>query len=107
QQDYLATLGGDLMYLPAGPMRFSVGFEHRREKAQFTPLAANQAGIGRLGVPTLPQKGEYDTSEFSAELLIPLLGQDVSLPGAETLELTGALRSVDHSIAGSETVWNA
>jgi iron complex outermembrane receptor protein len=107
QQDYLATLGGDVMYLPAGPMRFSVGFEHRREKAQFDPLPADQAGIGRLGVPTQPQEGEYHTNEFSAELLIPILGQDFTLPGAETVELTGAFRSVDHSIAGSETVWNA
>ncbi|MBM0105259.1 TonB-dependent receptor [Steroidobacter sp. S1-65] len=107
QQDYLATLGGDVMYLPAGPMRFSVGFEHRKEEAEFKPLASDQAGIGRLGVPTLPQEGEYDTNEFSAELLIPILGQDFNLPGAETVELTGAFRNVDHSIAGTESVWNA
>ncbi|HEY0685291.1 MAG TPA: TonB-dependent receptor [Steroidobacter sp.] len=107
QQDYLATLGGDVVYLPAGPMRFSVGFEHRKEEAEFDPLAADQAGIGRLGVPTLPQEGEYDTNEFSAELLIPILGQDFNLPGAETVELTGAFRNVDHSIAGTESVWNA
>lgn len=107
QQDYLATLGGDVVYLPAGPMRFNVGFEHRREEAEFTPLAADQAGVGRLGVPTLPQQGEYDTNEFSAELLIPILGQDFSLPGAEIVELTGAFRNVDHSIAGTESVWNA
>ncbi len=107
QQDYLATLGGDVVYLPGGPMRFNVGFEHRKEEAEFTPLASNQAGIGRLGVPTAPQSGEYDTNEFSLELLVPILGQDFSLPGAETVELTGAFRSVDHSIAGSENVWNA
>ena len=39
--------------------------------------------------------------------MIPILGQDFTLPGAETVELSGAFRNVDHSIAGSETVWNA
>ena len=106
QRDYLATLGGDVVTLPGGILRFSVGFEHREEEAEFDPLPADQAGIGRLGVPSPRQRGEYDTNEYSAELLIPIIGADFTLPGAEAVELTGAFRTVDHSLAGSENVWS-
>ncbi|HEY0684856.1 MAG TPA: TonB-dependent receptor [Steroidobacter sp.] len=106
QRDYLATLGGDAFTIPGGVVRFSVGFEHREEEAEFDPLPAEQAGLGRLGVPTPAQRGEYDTNEFSAELLIPIVGADFTFPGAEAVELTGAFRTVDHSLAGSENVWS-
>jgi outer membrane receptor protein involved in Fe transport len=107
QRDYLATLGGDVVTIPGGVVRFSVGYEHREEEAEFDPLAADQAGVGRLGIPTPRQTGEYDTNEFSAELLIPILGGDFTLPGADAIELSGAFRTVDHSLAGTENVWSA
>jgi outer membrane receptor protein involved in Fe transport len=56
-------------------------------------------------VPTVATGGKFNTDEFSAELLVPVLGGDFSLPFARSVELNGAYRYVDHSIAGKEDVW--
>jgi outer membrane receptor protein involved in Fe transport len=105
QDDFLATLGGDLLALPAGKAKFSVGYEHRSEFAKFTPLIANQLGLTGSRVPTLATRGSYHTDEFSAEVLVPILGGEVTLPFAKVVELSGQYRRVDNSIAGSENVW--
>lgn len=107
QDAYLATLGGQLVDLPAGPARFSVAYERREESAKFTPSPAEQRGLVGSGVPTLAARAGYNTNEWSGELLVPVLGGDFSLPFAQALELNGAYRWVDHSIAGEETVWGA
>jgi iron complex outermembrane recepter protein len=107
QRDYLATLGGTAFALPAGEVKFSVAYEHREEEATFTPTEATRLGLGRAAVPTSVQSGDYDTNEFSAELVIPLLGGKVAVPMVDALELTGAYRTVDNSIAGTENVWGA
>jgi iron complex outermembrane receptor protein len=106
QFDALATLGGSLFTLPAGDVKFSVGYERRSESANFVPLAANQQGITGVGSRTLPQYGSYGTKELSAELLVPIVGDDFTLPLVRELELSSAFRNVDHSAAGGEDVWN-
>lgn len=107
QWDYLATLGGTVFTLPAGDAKFSLAYEHREEESTFTPTEATQLGLGRAGIPTVEQSGQYHTNEFSAEVLVPLLGQGFSIPMVDALELSGAYRTVDNSIAGTENVWNA
>jgi hypothetical protein len=104
-QDFLATLGGDVLKLPAGPMKFSLTYEHRRESASFNPLAADQAGIIGRGTKVVPASGSYSTNEYAGELEVPILGGDVNLPGSKALDLNGSYRIVDHSLAGQETVW--
>ena len=106
QEDFLATLGGDLMSLPAGKAGFSVAYEHRKEKAVFNPAEANQLGLIGDGTPTVSTRGAYETNEYSAEVMIPVLGSAFILPYAKELELDGAFRYVDNTIAGQETVWS-
>jgi len=105
QDDFLATLGGDLIQLPGGKAKFSLGYEHRAELAKFTPLLANQLGLIGSQVKTLATRGSYHTDEFSAEVLVPVIGGDFTLPFAKTVELDGQYRRVDNSIAGTENVW--
>lgn len=105
QDDLLATFGGDLIALPAGKVKFSAAYEHREEKAKFVPLAANQRGLVGSQVPTAATSGSYNTDEFAGELLVPVLGGEFSLPFAKSVELNGAYRYVDNSIAGKEDVW--
>ncbi|WP_337187077.1 TonB-dependent receptor [Phenylobacterium sp.] len=105
QDDFLATFGGDLFTLPAGKVKFSAAYEHREEKAKFVPLESLQRGLTGSQVPTVASGGAYNTDELSGELLVPVLGGDFSLPFARSVELNGAYRYVDNSIAGKEDVW--
>lgn len=107
QDNFLATLGGDLFTLPAGPVQFVLAYEHRAEDAKFVPLPAAQQGLTGSRVPTVATRGEYNTNEYSAELLVPILGGDLTLPFAQSLEFEGALRRVQNSLAGDEDVWGA
>ena len=106
QVDLLATLGGTVFALPGGDLGFSVAYEHRDEQAEFVPLPANQQGLTGTGSVTLPQSGGYNTDEFSAEVVVPILGGNFSLPVARSFEVTAAFRHVDNSIAGSEDLWS-
>ena len=95
QDDFLATLGGDIYKLPAGQLKFSAAYEHRAESAKFTPSAADAAGLA--GFTSIAQSGKYHTDELSGELLVPIIGGDFSLPLVKALELTGSYRTVDNS----------
>ncbi|WP_213982224.1 TonB-dependent receptor [Sphingomonas sp. dw_22] len=107
QVDVLATLGGTVVSLPTGDVQFSTAYEHRDEKARFTPLTANQLGLFGDGSQQLAQSGGYNTNELSAEIVVPLIGKGFSLPLVKALEFNGAFRYVDNSLAGSENVWDA
>jgi outer membrane receptor protein involved in Fe transport len=103
QEDLLLTLGGDILRLPGGMARFSAAYEHRYESARFKPFLVDQ--LGESSSPATGEAGHYSTNEYSAELLVPILGEDFTLPLVEKLEATGSFRRVDNSLAGSENVW--
>lgn len=106
QFDFLATIGTQLVQLPAGPVDVVLAYEHRREEASFTPLEADRLGLVGTGTMEIPTSGDYNTNEFSIEGLVPVFGGDVTLPGVQSLELDGTYRFVDNSIAGEESVWS-
>lgn len=106
QYDLLAVIGGSLFSLPGGDVGFSAAYQHREERAEFVPKEANQLGLFGVGSQQLPQAGRYDTDELSAEILVPLVGGDFTLPLVRELEATAAVRHVDNSLAGKETLWS-
>ena len=106
QVDLLATLGGTAVHLPMGDVKFSLAYEHRYNKASFTPLEANQQGLFGVGAIEVPQSGSYKTNELSAELLVPLVNPEMGVPLVRRLEVKGAYRYVDNSLAGKENVWD-
>lgn len=104
QDDFLLTLGGDLITLPGGTTKFSLGYEHRNEAAKFKPSIATQLALaGQTAV--VPTRGEFNTDELSAEILVPVVGGDFTLPFVKAFEVTGQYRRVSNSIAGKENVW--
>lgn len=107
QDDFLATIGGDVMELPGGKVGFSAAFEHRKEKAVYNPAAALQQGLIADGSVSEPTSGAYETNEYSVEFLIPVLGGDFTLPLVKEFELNAAYRYVDNTMAGQEDVWSA
>ena len=97
--DATANLTGDLFDLPAGPLGFAIGFEHREERGSFTPDPVVAAGE-TADVPANPTTGGFDVDEYYGEVVVPLLKD---LPGAHRLTLSGAIRSSDSDIFSSET----
>lgn len=106
QYDGLATLGGDVIRLPAGTAKFSLGYEHRREEASYTPFLANEEGLTGVGTIEMASGGHYDTNEISGELLVPIVGRNFTLPLIHLIEFSAAGRHVNNSLAGSENVFD-
>lgn len=99
QQVAEASLNGDITDLPAGPLGFAAGVQHRWEKNDFDPdylKAQNLTTFGLVG----PVKGDYDVTEAFAEFNIPLLAD---APFVESLELNLGLRTSDYSNFGRTT----
>jgi iron complex outermembrane recepter protein len=49
--------------------------------------------------------GSFNTDEVFGELTVPLVGPDNNVPAIYSLELNGALRYIDHSLAGGDPTW--
>ncbi len=105
QQDYTANINGDIIKLPAGELKMAVGFEHRKETADFTPDAFYTGGFGQNVASAVA--GGYHTNEVYGETLIPLFEPVQDIPVLHQLELEGAIRRVNNSQAGDSTTWTA
>jgi iron complex outermembrane receptor protein len=94
-----ANATGGIADLPGGILGLAVGLEHRNYSGRFDPDPVVAAGLGS-DIPALPTKGNYNVDEAYAELSAPLLA---NVPGAQLLELNGAVRYSDYSTSGSTT----
>jgi iron complex outermembrane recepter protein len=97
-KDYFANLSGEIIELPAGPLGFAVGLEHRRDEFLAQPDAL-VAGGGSSDNFTLPTSGQVQVDEYYAELNVPILAD---IPGFKLLELNVATRGSDYSTRGIE-----
>ncbi len=103
QRDVTAHIGGGLFALPAGDVKLDVAFENRREAAVFSPDSFYTGGYGQNVYTGI--EGAYHTNEFEAETLIPLVEPGLDIPFVRQVELEGAARRIDNSIAGTATIW--
>jgi iron complex outermembrane receptor protein len=106
QRDFNASLNGSLFTLPAGDLKAAVGYENRRETAEFNPDVFTAIGAG-TSIPTLRTSGSFHTNEVFGEVLVPLIAPKQAIPLVSRLELEAAVREVDHSIAGKATTWTS
>ncbi|WP_161495022.1 TonB-dependent receptor domain-containing protein [Caulobacter sp. BP25] len=105
QTGYEANFGGDLIKLPAGWASFNAGYEYRKEKSRFSPNDPQRLGVGRSAAISAIS-GSFDTKEAYIEGRIPIFGGDFSFPGMRSLEIDGARRKVNNSLAGKNDVWS-
>jgi iron complex outermembrane receptor protein len=91
--DAVANITGNVVELPAGWLAAAVGVEHRRLTGFYEPDSVVAAGDG-ADVPSLPTSGKYSVSEAYAELRAPLV---VDKPGAQLIDINGAIRVSDYS----------
>ncbi|MEO7013146.1 MAG: TonB-dependent receptor [Dokdonella sp.] len=96
---WTANISGDLFNLPAGPLAFAGGYEHRKQSGYYTPDSIVTAGESN-GVPSGPTRGEYKVNEFYLELNAPLL---TDLSFAKRVDLSLASRFSDYSNFGNTT----
>lgn len=105
-----ASVSGSLFTLPGGNVGFALGYEHRDESADFDPGAfyrgelqadGTRAQFGR-SVPIDSIAGGFNTDEFFGEVTLPLIGSANDIPFVHALELHGAARYIDNSLAGSD-----
>ena len=90
--DESALLNGDLFPLPAGPVSFALGTEHRKETVndQPDPLNTSFSSIG--GVDLEATRGSRDVWSYFGELRIPITSSNWNFPGLYSLELSAAER---------------
>lgn len=96
---YDAIASTELAELPAGPLGFAVGYEHRRHSGYTQPDALIVSGA-TSGNASQPTSGSYLVDEFFAEFNVPLLAD---APGADILELGVAARHSDYDNFGTNT----
>ncbi len=100
-QDFAFNITGDIATLPAGEMAFAAGFEYREHSGSFRPDPIAARGE-TAGIPAGATAGDFDVTEFYAELNIPLLS---GASGADLLEVNLAARASDYSTSGSESTF--
>jgi iron complex outermembrane receptor protein len=104
---YLAGVSTPLFELPAGPVGYAVGIEHRRESSVTEASEIEQLGfdagydISWAG-QSQDVRGEFDVSEAFVEVNVPLLAD---LPGVQSLTLDAAYRYSDYSTSGGSEAY--
>jgi iron complex outermembrane receptor protein len=96
-----ASLAGEFLTLPGGPISAAIGVEYRDDKYEYMPGAtdlAREYGSASRGITA----GGYDVSEVFAEVRVPILSDK---PGARVLALEGAARHSDYSNFGGANTW--
>jgi iron complex outermembrane receptor protein len=101
--DYSANLTGDLFDLPAGPLAFAAGLEHRETQGYFRPDAIVAEGLS-ADIPAQPAQGSITVKEVYGELRIPLIKD---APLIYRLDASVAGRWFDYSTSGSDSTYKA
>ncbi|WP_428263517.1 TonB-dependent receptor plug domain-containing protein [Haliangium sp.] len=101
--DVTGNVSVGLVPLPAGDLSVAAGVEHRRQSGFYEPDPVVVAGDS-AGTPSQPTSGSYTVNEAYAEVRVPLVAR---MPGADLLDVNGAVRVSDYSTFGSEATFKA
>jgi outer membrane receptor protein involved in Fe transport len=106
-QSAVLGLDGDLFELPAGTVQAAAGVEYRDQSGKFDTDFLTQASppffkdcLLSSDTCTGDSYGQFDVTEFYAEVLVPLLS---NAPFAKSLDLTLGIRYSDYSTFGDTT----
>jgi outer membrane receptor protein involved in Fe transport len=91
QHFLLGTLSGSPFDLPGGAFRFAVSGERRVEKLDYRVAEISRIG-GTRTAALANTEGEIRATEFAIETIIPVFGEDFTLPILGEIELTPGLR---------------
>jgi iron complex outermembrane recepter protein len=98
-----ATVTGEPLKLWAGPLGVAAGVEYRKESSLSEPDALYQRGLNGSNAIPITQ-GSFSVKEAFIEGKLPLLKD---APFAQSLAVSGAIRSSKYTTVGSTFSWNA
>jgi iron complex outermembrane receptor protein len=90
--DELVSLNGALINMPAGPLSFALGSEHRKETVNDQPDALNTSFSSIGSVDFEATRASRDVWSYYGELRIPITSPSWKFPGAHSLEFQVAER---------------
>jgi len=90
--DESAALNGDFFNLPAGPISFALGSEHRKETVNEHPDSLNTTFSTIGAVDLEATRASRDVWSYYGELRIPVTSPSWNFPGAHSLEFQVAER---------------
>ena len=102
-RDLTVNVAGDLFDLPAGPLAFATGFEHREQHGRFAPDPIVAAG-DTAGIAAEPTAGGHRSREWHGELDVPLLA---NRRGFDALDLAVAVRRFHYDTFGADSTAKA
>jgi len=97
-------VGGELIDLPGGALSVSLGAEARRESTDYAPDFAIQNGLVFPFNVVAPLQASRNIGSVYAELLVPIVGKDMSIPAITSFSASLALRDEDYSDVGNTGV---
>lgn len=100
-RDFVFNITGDIMSLPGGDMGFAAGIEYRDHRGDYRPDPIAERGE-TAGIPAGATNGEFDVTEYYAEVSLPLISGAAL---ADYLEVNVAARNSDYSTSGSEATY--
>ena len=95
-----AKVNGDLFNIPAGPVSFAIGTEHRTEHTSDQPDALTASGQTTGATNFAPTKGSRDVWSAWWEVRVPITSPTWNFPGFYSLEVTYAQRYENFSDFG-------
>lgn len=106
QQVFEGTFTAPLFTLPGGDFSVAGGLTWRKEAGEFQPGPIQGLGLGRT-IAVTGVEGDFTSKEAYAEAVLPIVGPDMEVPFVHNLQLEGAFRYVDNSLAGGDEAWTA
>lgn len=97
-------LKGDVLQLPAGPVKAAFGGEWRRERLRRQDDALALSGAVLFLTGTQPVDASFEVKEVFGEVVVPVLADQ---PFFKSLEIEAAARASDYSTIGSTVAWKA
>ncbi|RBM06169.1 TonB-dependent receptor [Novacetimonas cocois] len=109
QLDVQAEIHSTVVKLPAGNVRWDLGYEHRWESYNFDAGSILNGELLPDGsrrqygdeIPTPNTNGAYGTHEVFGELDVPIVSPEMHVPGAYHISATANGRYIHNSMTGS------
>ncbi len=95
-----AKINGDLFNIPAGPVSFAIGTEHRKETIQDNPDSLTASGQTTGATNFGPTRGTRDVWSAWWEVRVPITSPTWNFPAFYSLEVTYAERYENFSDFG-------